>query len=208
MNKVLLGIFLVLTTFVLSAQNKIPIKNPSELKAKLKQQAKKTSSIIADFKQEKHLIFMKNPQLSEGVFYYEQADKLRWEQNTPFNYVLLINNTDIRIKDNGKEKKIAGASKMMGKMNTLMIGMINGDIFDSKQFDVKYFNDGKFYIVELTPKNKRLKAIFNRIELSFLKATTRLKELTFLEKNGDKSVMKFYNEQFNQAIPKSTFLKL
>lgn len=208
MNKVLLGIFLVLTTFVLSAQNKIPIKNPSELKAKLKQQAKKTSSIIADFKQEKHLSFMKNPQLSEGVFYYEQADKLRWEQNTPFNYVLLINNTDIRIKDNGKEKKIAGASKMMGKMNTLMIGMINGDIFDSKQFDVKYFNDGKFYIVELTPKNKRLKAIFNRIELSFLKATTRLKELTFLEKNGDKSVMKFYNEQFNQAIPKSTFLKL
>ena len=105
MNKVLLGIFLVLTTFVLSAQNKIPIKNPSELKAKLKQQAKKTSSIIADFKQEKHLSFMKNPQLSEGVFYYEQADKLRWEQNTPFNYVLLINNTDIRIKDNGKEKK-------------------------------------------------------------------------------------------------------
>jgi outer membrane lipoprotein-sorting protein len=208
MNRILLGVFFVIATFSLAAQERTPIKSPSVLKAKLKQQAKETSSIISDFKQEKHLSFMKTPQTSEGVFYYQQSNKMRWEQNFPFSYVLLINNNNVRIKDNGKEKKIAGANKMMGKINTLMIGMINGDVFDSKEFDVKYFTQDEFYVVELTPKNKRLKSIFNSIELSFSKTTTRLKELTFFESSGDKSVMSFFNEKFNQTIQQSIFLKL
>lgn len=208
MNNIFLGIFLTLTVLGVSAQERSSVSNIADLKKKLKQQAKETTSIITDFTQEKHMSFMKNPQISEGVFYYQQSDKMRWEQNSPYDYVLLINNASVRIKDNGKEKNIAGANKMMGKINKLMIGMVNGDVFDSKAFEVKYFSEGKFYIVELTPKNKRLQSVFQTIELSFLKTTTRLKVLTFNEKSGDKSVMKFFNERFNQTIEQSLFLEL
>jgi outer membrane lipoprotein-sorting protein len=202
----------ILLLFLLSlnvfSQEKKTLKDHSVLKSKLIKQAKETSSIIASFTQEKHLSFMNTPQVSEGIFYYQQADKMRWEQNTPFNYVLLINKGNVRIKDNGKEKDIVGANKMMGKINTLMLGLINGDIFNNKEFTTQYFTYLDFYIIELTPKNKRLKSIFNSIELTFSKNTTRLKILTFNEKGGDKSVMKFLNEKFNEPIKESIFNKL
>lgn len=202
--QILLSI-LVLFSISVFGQNKTPLKNPIELKEKLIKQSKETKSIVSDFRQEKQVSFMKEPQISIGKFYYQHHDKMRWEQQSPYNYVLLINEGKVRIKDNGKEKDIKGANKMMGKINTLMLGLINGEIFDNKSFTAHYFSETDFYIVEFTPKNKRLKSIFNTIELSFSKKTTRLKTLTFYEKSGDKSVMKFFNDKFNTTIKQSIF---
>ena len=208
MNKLIGSILLLLISLNFSAQEKTELKDTHVLKNKLEKQAKETSSIIADFTQEKFLSFMSEPQLTKGLFYYQQSDKMRWQQNSPFNYVLLINEGTVRIKDSGKEKNVAGANKMMGKINDLMLGLINGEIFDNKAFTSKYFSTKDYYVVELIPKNKRLKSIFNSIELSFSKTTTRLKTLTFFESSGDRSVMKFFNEKFNQKIQESIFLKL
>lgn len=208
MYKFILIFILILFSFSGYAQEKKLIKDPLVLKTKLKQQAKETTSIIANFTQEKHMSFMNKPQLSEGIFYFQQADKMRWEQNVPFNYVLLINQGKVRIKENGKEKNLAGANKMMGKINELMLGLINGELIESKEFKTNYFTFGEFYVVELTPTNQRLKSVFNTIELTFSKKTTRLKQLTFFESSGDKSVMKFFNEKLNQPIQQSIFITL
>ncbi len=192
----------------LTAQEKKVLTNPEKFKTELKLQAQKTTSIIASFKQEKFMSFMKEPQLSEGMFYYEKANKMRWEQNIPTNYVMLINKESVRIKDNGKEKNIKGANKMMGKINTLMLGLVNGDIIEDNSFTTNYFVSDAYYIVQLIPKQKRLQSIFNTIELSFSKTTTRLKVLTFYESAEDKSVIKFFDEKFNQPIHSSLFLTL
>jgi outer membrane lipoprotein-sorting protein len=208
MNK-FIGSFIVLFfSFSGYAQEKTTIKDPLFLKTKLKQQAKETTSIIANFTQEKHMSFMNKPQFSEGVLYFQQSDKMRWEQIVPYNYVLLINQGKVRIKDNGREKKITGANKMMGKINELMIGLINGELIESEEFKAKYYIFGEFYVVELTPTNQRLKSVFNTIELTFSKNTIHLKQLIFFESSGDKSVMKFFNEKFNQPIQQSIFITL
>ena len=207
MNKLISGLLLLLS-LNFSAQEKTVLKDTHIFKSKLEKHAKETTSIIADFTQEKYLSFMNEPQISEGKFYYQQSDKMRWEQNSPFKYILLINDGTVRIKDNGKEKNIAGANKMMGKINDLMLGLINGKLFEDKSFIVKYFKNDNYYIVEFTPKSKRMKSMFRTIELSFSKKTSRLKELTFNESSGDRSVMKFFNEKFNQTIQRSIFLKL
>jgi len=203
-----LSLLLIFTCFALFGQSRTQLTNPNKFKTELIKLSKETKSIITEFKQEKQLSFLKDPQLSEGMFYYEQKDKMRWEQNAPFNYTLLINGTTVRISENGKEKKIAGANKMMGRINALMIGMINGDIYNSNEFSIKYFTENDLYIVELTPKNKRLKSIFQTIELAFLKTTVRLKTLTFNDNSGDKTKMTFFNECFNQTIDKALFLNL
>jgi len=190
---------------VATAQTKSAVKDATNYKTKLKQIAKETSSISASFKQEKIVSFMNKPQLSSGVFYYQQKDKMRWEEQKPNAYILLINAEKIRIKEGGKEKKMGGAAKMMAQINSLMISLINGDIFESKDFTSQYFETSTRFIVELTPKNKKLKSIFNTIELSFDKKTLRLKKLTFNEKSGDKSRMTFFNEKFNQTLKNSLF---
>jgi len=209
MIKNFINIFiLLLLTVNIVAQKNVPLDKPDALKNKLKKQAKETTSIIASFTQEKQVSFMNKPQLSEGVFYYQQVDKMRWEQQKPSKYILLINSDKVRIKSNGKEENLKGANKIMGKINELMIGMINGEIFDSKSFITKYFTNGNNYIIELVPKNKQIKSYFNKIELSFSKKDTHLNQLTFFEKSGDKSVMKFFNQKFNQSIAPSIFLTL
>jgi len=101
-----------------------------------------------------------------------------------------------------------GANKMMSKINTLMLGLVNGDIIEDNSFTTKYFVSDAYYIVQLIPKQKRLQSIFNTIELSFSKTTTRLKVLTFYEGAEDKSVIKFFDEKFNQPIHSSIFLTL
>lgn len=208
MTKLIGCILILFLSLNSSAQEKVMIKDPLALKSKLKKQANETTSIVADFSQEKHVSFMDKPQVSEGKFYYQQADKMRWEQTVPNNYVLLISNGKVRIKDNGKEKNIEGANKMMEKINSLMIGLINGDVFENKAFDTQYFTSGENYIVELIPKNKRLQSIFKTIELTFSKQTVRLKVLTFYESSGDITIMKFFNDKFNQSIKDSIFLNL
>ena len=205
MSKQLTIIFLLVLSYPAYTQVRTLLKNPTELKKKLIKQSSATKSIEADFTQKKFVSFMKEPQISKGKFYYQQHDKMRWEQSIPFNYVLLINNGKVRIKDNGKEKNIKGANKMMGKINKLMLGLINGKIFENKEFTSKYYSNKGSYIVELVPKNKRLKDIFNRIELTFSKKTSRLKKLAFYENSGDVSEMKFFNDKFNASIKTSIF---
>ncbi len=205
-NKNLVAILLItIFSLNLTAQERTPLKNPEELKTKLLSQSKATKSIVADFTQKKYLSFMKEPQVSKGKFYYQQHDKLRWETTSPKSYILLFNEGKVQIKDNGKEKDLKGANKMMGKINELMLGLINGEVFDSKDFDSNYFSSSKNYIIVLKPKSKRLQSFFNSIEISFSKTTTRLNTLTFLEKSGDKSVMKFFNDKFNTSIKQSIF---
>lgn len=210
MNKTTISIVFIILFFsaTLNAQEKKVLTNPEKFKTELKLQAKETKTIIASFTQEKFMSFMKEPQLSEGIFYYEKANKMRWEQNLPTNYVMLINEETVRIKDNGKEKNMKGANKMMSKINTLMLGLVNGDIIEDNSFTTTYFVSDAYYIVQLIPKQKRLQSIFNTIELSFSKTTTRLKVLTFYESAEDKSVIKFFDEKFNQPIQSSIFLTL
>ena len=207
-RKYLLIILLQLFALSVFSQEKTLIKDPTEVKNKLIKQAKETSSIISSFTQEKYVSFMKEPQHAEGIFYYQQPEKMRWEQNTPFNYVLLINNGIVRIKDKGKEKNLAGVNKMTQKINTLMLGLINGSVFDNNEFDIKYFKYLDSYIIELIPKNKQLKSFFNKIELDFSAKSIRLKTLSMYEKSGDKSIMKFFNNKFNESIKENIFNNL
>lgn len=194
--------------FTLNAlsQDKKPLESESVIKNKLIKQANETSSIITPFTQKKYVSYMKEPQYSKGIFYYQQENKMRWEQTSPFKYVLLMSNGKIRIKEKGKEKKVLASDKMTSQVNTLMLGMINGSIFHSKKdFYFKYSSYKGHYIIILTPKSRQLKSRFKSIELIFSSKTIRLKTLTLNEKSGDKSVMNFFNSKFNQPIKQSTF---
>ena len=60
--------FLVFFSFNAFTQERTLIKNPTELKKKLLNQSDATKSIVSDFTQEKHVSFMKVPQISKGKF--------------------------------------------------------------------------------------------------------------------------------------------
>lgn len=200
-------IFSLLAT-ELFAQDFKPAANPDKILADLRKSSLATSSIQADFKEEKHLSFLKEPEKSSGVFYYKKEDQMRWEQQTPFKYVILINGEKLRVLDAGKEKNVGSAGKMAGQIKQVMLGLVNGDFQQSKAFTQMCMENADYYQITLTPTNKRMRNVYAKINLLFPKNTLRLKELTFFEKGGDKSVMKFQNEKFNQSIPETVFTNL
>jgi len=211
MHKNKLVAFLFPLTFIfgltISAQEKKEIFNPENIIKKIKEKSFNTNSIVADFTEKKYLSYMKEPHSSNGIFYYKKENKMRWEQFTPFSYILLVNDDVVKIKEDGEEKQNAMSSKVMEQIKKLMLMLINGDFTSSKSFTATYFESNGRYIVELMPTMARLKKVYKMIVLSFDNHSLHLKKLTFIELSGDKSEMIFLNEQINTEVSENIFTK-
>jgi len=183
-----------------------PATNPDKILAELKGASQAAKSIQADFKEDKYLAVLKNPEHSSGVFYYRKDDQMRWEQLKPSKYVILINGDKLRVQEAGKEKNVASAGRMAAQMKDLLMGLVNGDFQQNKAFYQSCFESADQYQITLTPTNNRLKKMYAKINLVFSRSTLRLKELSFFEKSGDRSVMTFSSEKINQPIAEAIFM--
>jgi len=208
MSKSSLFCFFLSFSIALLGQDLSPLTNTMDFISKLKEKSESTSSISADFKEEKYLSFLKEPQKSSGVFYYQAENKIRWEQKIPSEYIILINDDQIRILENGKEKNISAAKRVSSKVKDLLLTLIKGDFYENKAFKASYFQNSDVYIVILDPQNRKLSNVFEKIELHFSKKDLNLNKLTFHEKEGDKSIMTFYNQKINQDIEAARFKML
>ena len=128
-----LPLILLLSSFYASS-NFIQIENKTEVLKKLKTVSQNTSTITATFTEEKFIAAFKNPQITNGTFYYTDKGQMRWEQKKPYEYIILINGKKLRIKDNGKEKEITQGGRMTAKVNEFMMSLIQGNYQDSKIF--------------------------------------------------------------------------
>ncbi|WP_426295397.1 LolA family protein [Dyadobacter endophyticus] len=206
--RILMMVAVLMAANFAQAQLFKPAANPERVLAELRKTSQATTSIQASFTEEKYLAVLKEPEKSSGLFYYQQKDKMRWEQRTPLKYIILINGDKLRIQEGGKEKNIGQAGRMAAQIKELMIGLVNGDFQQNKGFSSTVLEDGEHYQIVLTPVNRRLKNIYSKITMNFAKSSLRLKELSFFEKGGDKSLMKFQQEKFNQPISENLFKDL
>jgi outer membrane lipoprotein-sorting protein len=205
----LLFIFsLISVQWTAQAQTFKPASDTGKILAELRKTAQATTSIQASFSEEKYLSVLKEPENSSGLFFYQKNDKMRWEQKTPLKYIILINGDKLRIQEAGKEKSVGQAGRMAAQIKELMIGLVNGDFQQNKAFSLSCLENEDQYMIVLTPVNRRLKNIYSKISMVFSRSSLRLKELSFFEKNGDKSIMKFHSEKFNQQINDNLFRDL
>jgi outer membrane lipoprotein-sorting protein len=144
--------------------------NPEKVLAELRKTSQATSSIQASFTEEKYLAVLKEPEKSSGLFYYQQKDKMRWEQRTPSKYIILINGDKLRIQEGNKEKNVGQAGRMAAQIKELMIGLVNGDFQQNKGFSLVVMEDSDHYQVVLTPVDRRLKNIYYTIAINLSKS--------------------------------------
>jgi outer membrane lipoprotein-sorting protein len=207
-RRTIFSILLCLGALNIYAQQFKPVTNPEKVLGELRKISMATHSIQASFSEEKYLSVLKEPEYSSGLFYYQKNDKMRWEQKKPGSYIILINGDKLRIREGGKEKNVTQAGRMAVQIKELMIGLVNGDFQQNKAFSQACLENSDQYMIVLTPVNRRLKNIYSKITMVFSRSSLRLKELTFFEKNGDKSLMKFQQEKFNEPIDNNLFLTL
>ncbi len=183
------------------------VKDTTLLKQKIESMSKNTNSIESDFSQEKNLSMLSEKIVSKGHFVFKKDNLLRWEYNSPTKYLIVINKDKILIKDEKKTTKYdMNSNKVFKEINDIMLSCVQGTIFKSNKFKTAYFENEKYYKLELKPLVKNMKDTFKTINLMFDKTVSSVVKIEMIEASEDVTTIDFLNKKLNAAIPQELFI--
>jgi len=161
----------------------------------------------SDFTQEKYLSVMSEKIISKGHFHFKKINMLRWEYNDPYKYLIAINKNKMYIKDNGKLSKYdINSNKMFKSINEMMVNTVQGNLLNNKDYKVKFYENDKFYLLELTPILKGAKDFLKVIQLYINKVDYAVDKVKMIEPSDDYTSIDFSNRKTNQAIADEKFI--
>lgn len=183
-----------------------PVPNKKAVETLINQQSAKTNTIICDFIQEKHLEYLDETIISKGKFWFKKENKLRWEYNTPFKYLILINNGKFIIKDGNKTSQYdVNSNKAFKQINDIIISSIRGNLSTDGRFEIQIFQNASMYKVQLVPIDQNMKKIIKKTELYFDKKDLTVSKVIIIENEKDYTVISFINKKLNEAIADTYF---
>ena len=167
--------------------------------------AKKTNTLYCEFVQEKTSTLVAETAISKGKMYFKSPHSLRWEYVSPQASALIVNNNDVALKTtNGTSADVN--TRMLKELANIIISSIDGSgLNDSKNFSADLSVSDLHYMVELTPVNKRIAAVYSSIVLIIQRETYLADSIILIEKNGDKMKISFSNHKVNQPLDNKLF---
>ena len=205
MHKRATFILLFLLPFFSSAQDWKTLGADNAMLTELKSTLKGMQSIKGDIQQEKSFAFLTEKLISKGVFLYQKESKLRWEFKEPIEYIILINENSMRLKEEGEEKKYKGMNQILRQVKEIILGCIDGSIMTNPHYKTVFSTDGNSIRIQLQPKEKNLKEFIQQIDVEFLKDGSLLKKVTLTDPSDDMTVILFSNIKSNQEINEALF---
>jgi outer membrane lipoprotein-sorting protein len=168
--------------------------------------AQKTNSIKSDFTQDKSISLLSEKIISSGKFWFKKDNLLRMEYEQPFQYLMVINNTNVYIKDGQKETRLSSKSnKLFQQINSIMLDCVKGTALGNPDFSVRIFEGKNSFLLELTPVSKNLKEYFKTIALVLDKKDYSANSIEMNEISGDYTTIHFINKELNATIPDQLF---
>jgi outer membrane lipoprotein-sorting protein len=202
-------IFLLsLVTGMLHAQQTAytPLKDVSTFKQKFAAASTQLQSVESDFVQVKNLSLLKDKMISSGKFYYKKGNKVRIEYTKPFSYLMVLDNSNMMVKDEQKKSNFnTRSNKMMQSINTIMIDCMSGNVYNNKEFITTVYESQKDYLLTLTPSTSIMKKMFSKIEVYLSKTDFNVLRLNMVENGGDNSLMTFTNRSLNKPLDEKLF---
>lgn len=208
MNKLFSIIFLLIICYTVKAQHAgyASVKDITAFKTQFAAASQKINSIKADFEQEKNLSMLSDKIISKGKFWFKKDNKVRMEYTKPFQYLMILNNNNIYIKDGQKENKIsANSNKLFQQVNKIVVDCVRGTAFSNTDFKVNAFENKSAYLIELAPVAKNLKNIFKSINVMVDKKDYSVQTIEMNELSGDNTVIHFTNKEINTNLPDALF---
>lgn len=205
---------LVLTIFFLFASVNLfaqyagyePVSDLAAFKKEFSQQALKINSISSNFRQEKTLTALTETIVSNGIFNFKRANKVRMEYKKPFSYMMVMNGDKMLVKDEGQANTVnLKSNKLFQQVNKIVIDCVQGTILDSKDFTSKVFVSPKEYLLEMTPTSKALKGFFQTIVLIVEKKDYAVGSIKMNEPSGDTTIITFTEKKINVPVSDEIF---
>jgi outer membrane lipoprotein-sorting protein len=200
----LLIFFLLITS--IKSQTYKPVRDTTALKKQIEEMSASINTIESDFTQEKNLSVLSEKVNSKGHFIFKKENMLKWEYSVPYKYLIVINKNNIWIKDDKKTSKYdMNSNKVFKEINDIMLSCVQGTIFKTGKFKVAYFENEKFYKLELVPLQKNMKESLKKINMYFDKNVTSVSKLDMIEPNEDYTTLEFINKKLNGPVADNIF---
>ncbi len=183
-----------------------PLADLAKFKIEFSTATKKTLTIKSNFVQEKNLSMLAEKIVSKGKFWFKKDSQVRMEYNQPFQYLMIISQDKVFVKDGQKENKVSARSnKLFQQVNKIMIDCMQGTTLSNPDFKTRVFENKTTYLVELVPVVKGLKDLFKNINVVVDKKDCSANSIEMQEVSGDNTIIRFANKELNTTIPDALF---
>lgn len=183
-----------------------PVSDPARFRELFSSTAKSTQTIKSDFVQEKELSLLSEKIVSKGKFWFKKDNKVRMEYQQPFQYLMIMNQNNIYIKDGQKENKISTRSnKLFQQINKIMMDCIQGTVLNNPEYKINVFENNQSFLIELSPSAKALREFFKNINIFVSRKDYSVVKLELHEQSGDKTVISYLNKELNTNLPDALF---
>ncbi|MDC7994687.1 outer membrane lipoprotein carrier protein LolA [Altibacter sp. HG106] len=178
----------------------------AQLMVQVNEVAETTSTIHTNFTQWKHLDFLTNDIETKGKMIFQAPDKVRWEYNNPYSYVVIFEGDQLHIDDGGKKSTIdMGSSALFQQMNELIVNSVKGNLFSAGDFDRSFYVNEQWNKVVFVPKDEKMKQYIAAFELLFHKETGMVHQVKLIEPTNDYTRIVFSDRTLNRPVDASAF---
>ncbi len=167
-----------------------------------------TTTIEADFRQEKTLALLAKPEVSTGRFVYSKPNNVLWSYDAPKRVTMLIAdgmlttyypdlNKAERIEVKRYQDRIFRYMGASGAIDEL------GAWFN---FTFTNTSDKPYFVLDLDPKNKAVAKRVRHIKIFIDRKTYLTTQFEYTEGDGDKTRYEFLNVKINAPVEQSRFV--
>lgn len=199
------GAFLLISSFIFAQNTAMSGAEAKAFVTKVSSETKEIKSLQADFTQTKKMDFLDKSIVTYGKMSLKTPNMLAWKYTKPYQYSIVFKDNKIFINDQGKKSSVDAKSKTFEKINKLIVGSSNGQMFNDPEFSVTYFKNANSNIAKFTPKSAQLLKYIKQIELSFPKGQSTVSQVNMTEASGDTTNIVFKNTKINASISASEF---
>jgi outer membrane lipoprotein-sorting protein len=179
-----------------------------EVIKKVQEQQRKTTTLQADFRQEKELALLSKPEVSTGTFVYSKPNNVLWSYDAPKRVQMLIANGTLTTyyPDLNKVEKL-DVQRFQDRIFKYM-GATGAIDELARYFDFTFTNKPSepAYALDLKPKTGAVSKRVQRIKLWIDKKTYLTTKIEYVEGDGDITRYEFTNIKVNQPIPQGRFV--
>lgn len=207
MKRLFFIVLVVVFSLHVSGQTKLTAEQQKQLVEKIDKAASAMKSMQCDFTQTKSMKLLKKEMKSNGVMYFKQSDKLRWQYTSPYDYTFIMNGDKVRIKSTKSTQDInVQGNKIFRQITNIILNTVTGGgLKSASDFTVEVYKSDKGYFAKLYPKKKEVKQIYNVIEIYFNSSLTMVSSVRMIEKTGDETLVNLNNLKANVAINEKMF---
>ena len=164
-------------------------------------------SLQSDFTQTRHLSYLENAERSAGKLYFKSPGKIRWEYQSPTEYVVIFDGQTMHTIEDDRTKTVdLATNRRMKGLSDLLLGTVQeGNMLDEGRFNITYHREKADYVAILQPKEAALRKYIQQVELTFDSSNLLLKQVLLTDPAGDSTQLAFTNQRKNAPIDAVNF---